>query len=161
MHWQGWYTLAVIALVFTAMVRSLGPPDIILLGGTVLVGLAGIISAEDVVSGFANKSMLTIGALFVVAAGMREDGRAGSHRGAHNRAHEHTARRIAAHRPPGFLPVGLPEQHGRRSHGDADHQRLVSQAPHLALEDAPAARVRGHSGGHVHADRHEPQPDCQ
>ena len=74
MHWQGWYTLAVIVLVFTAMVRSLGPPDIILLGGTVLVGLAGIISAEDVVSGFANKSMLTIGALFVVAAGMRETG---------------------------------------------------------------------------------------
>ena len=82
MDWQGWFTLAVIALVFTAMVRSMGPPDIILLGGTVLVGLAGIISAEDVVSGFANKSMLTIGALFVVAAGMRETGaldRIGAH----------------------------------------------------------------------------------
>lgn len=82
MEWQGWFTLAVIALVFGAMVRGMGPPDIILWGGTVLLGLAGIISAEDVVSGFANKSMLTIGALFVVAAAMRETGaldRIGTH----------------------------------------------------------------------------------
>ena len=74
MDWQGWFTLAVIGLVFTAMLRGLGPPDIIILGATVLVGLVGIISVEEVVSGFSNKSMLTIAALFVVAAAMRETG---------------------------------------------------------------------------------------
>jgi di/tricarboxylate transporter len=72
--WQGWFTLGVVGLVFVLMVRAVGPPDILLLGGTVLVGLAGIITVEDVVSGFSNKSMLTIGALFVVAAAMRETG---------------------------------------------------------------------------------------
>lgn len=74
MDWQGWFTLLTIGLVFAALVRGLGSPDMVVLGGTVLVGLAGIITVEDVVSGFANKSMLTIAALFVVAAAMRETG---------------------------------------------------------------------------------------
>lgn len=74
MEWQAWFTLGVIGLVFVMMVRGVGPPDILLLGGTVLVGLAGVITPDEVVAGFANKSMLTIGALFVVAAGMRETG---------------------------------------------------------------------------------------
>ncbi len=74
MEWQGWFTLAIIAFVFVVMVRSLIPADIVVWGGTVLLGLVGIITPEEVVSGFANKSVLTIGALFVVAAAMRETG---------------------------------------------------------------------------------------
>ncbi|MBU0640028.1 MAG: SLC13 family permease [Planctomycetes bacterium] len=82
MSWQGWYTLTVIGIVFVMMVRGMGPPDILLLGGSVLVALAGIITPEDLATGFSNKSMLTIGALFVVAAAMRETGaldRIGAH----------------------------------------------------------------------------------
>lgn len=82
MGWEAWFTLAVVALVFIALVRNVGSPDVIVLGGSVLVGLAGIVTPAEVVSGFANPSVLTIGALFVVAAGMRETGaldRIGTH----------------------------------------------------------------------------------
>ena len=72
--WQGWYTLTVVGLVFAAMVRGLGPPDMLIWAGAVLVGLAGIVTVEELVSGFANPGMLTVGALFVVAAALRETG---------------------------------------------------------------------------------------
>lgn len=74
MSWEGYYTLAVIALVFVALIRNMGPPDAVLLGGAILVGLAGIIEPQDVFSGFVNEGTLTIAALFVVAAAMRETG---------------------------------------------------------------------------------------
>ena len=82
MEWQGWFTLGIIGFIFVMMVQGRAPADILLWGGTVLAGLVGIISVEEVVSGFSNKSMLTIAALFVVAAAMRETGaldRVGAH----------------------------------------------------------------------------------
>ena len=74
MDWQGWYTIGVIALVFVALVRNWGPPDFVILGGSLLSGLAGIITPIQVFSGFVNTGTLTIAALFVVAAAMRETG---------------------------------------------------------------------------------------
>ena len=74
LSWEAWYSLAVVGLVFVALVRNIGPPDVILLGGTVLVGLARVITPEEAFSGFVNPGVLTIAALFVVAAAMRETG---------------------------------------------------------------------------------------
>lgn len=74
MTFEGWFTLGVIAIVFVALLRNWGPPDAVLLGGAILVGLAGIITPEDVFSGFVNEGTLTIAALFVVAAAIRETG---------------------------------------------------------------------------------------
>ncbi len=78
----GWVTLAVISAVFVGLVRNIAPPDILLLAGTVLLGLLGILSPEETFDGFTNPAVLTIGALFVVAAAMRETGaldRIGTH----------------------------------------------------------------------------------
>lgn len=74
MTWQGWFTLAVIAAIFAALVRNAGPPDMLLLAGAIAVTMARIITPEDLVSGFSNPGMLTVAALFVVAAGLRETG---------------------------------------------------------------------------------------
>lgn len=74
MSWEAWYTLAVLALVFYALVRELAPTDVILLGGVILVGLAGILEPEEIFSGFANEGLLTVAALFAVAAALRETG---------------------------------------------------------------------------------------
>ena len=74
MTWEGWYTLAVVALVFGALIKNLGPPDAVLVGGTVLVAAAGIVDPAEAFSGFVNPGVLTIAALYVVAAGMRETG---------------------------------------------------------------------------------------
>ena len=71
---EAWITLATIALVFVGLVRNMGPPDALLLGGTVILGLTGVITPEEAFSGFINPGVLTIAALFVVAAAMRETG---------------------------------------------------------------------------------------
>ncbi len=74
MEWQGWFTLVVVGLVFAAMLRGLQTPDMTLLAGAVVLAVAGVISPEQLVRGFSNPGMLTIAALFVVAAALRETG---------------------------------------------------------------------------------------
>lgn len=74
MSWEAWFTLAVVAVVFIALVKEWGAPDVVLVAATVGVTLVGIISPEEAVRGFANEAMLTVAALFVVIASMRETG---------------------------------------------------------------------------------------
>jgi di/tricarboxylate transporter len=74
MAWQAWFTLAIVVLVFVAMAKDWSPPDLLLLTGTLAVTLAGIITPEEAFSGFTNEGMLTVAALFVVVAGLRETG---------------------------------------------------------------------------------------
>ena len=63
-----------IALVCAVLVRGVAPPDMVLWGGTITVTLAGIIGPREALSGIASESVLTIAALFVIAAAMRETG---------------------------------------------------------------------------------------
>jgi di/tricarboxylate transporter len=74
MTWEGWFTLGVLAVVFVLMVKDVGSPDMLLLGGTLTLALSGIIKTEEAFAGFANEAMLTVAALFVVVAGLRETG---------------------------------------------------------------------------------------
>ena len=74
LSWDAWLTLAVVGMVFVALVRRIGPPDAVILGGGVMLALAGVIKPEDAFSGFVNPGVLTVAALFVVAAAMRETG---------------------------------------------------------------------------------------
>lgn len=74
MTWEGWFTLAVLAGVFVLMVKDVGSPDMLLMGGTLVLALAGIIKPDEAFAGFSNEAMLTVAALFVVVAGLRETG---------------------------------------------------------------------------------------
>ncbi len=74
MGWEGWYTLAILALTFVVLMRGYGPPDMVLWGGTVAVTVPGIITPQQALAGFSSESVLTIAALFVIAAAMRETG---------------------------------------------------------------------------------------
>lgn len=74
MDWQGWFMLGVVGLVFYGLARNLTSPDVLLMGGLVLVGVMGIVPTEKLFQGFTNEGMLTVGALFVVAAALRETG---------------------------------------------------------------------------------------
>ncbi|NLX13126.1 MAG: SLC13 family permease [Phycisphaerales bacterium] len=74
MTWQAWFTLAVVGLIFAGLFRRIGPPDVLMLSGTILVALVGIISPQEAFLGLSNEGMLTVAALFVVAAGLRETG---------------------------------------------------------------------------------------
>jgi di/tricarboxylate transporter len=74
MTWEAWFTLAVVAVIFVGMVKEWGSPDVLLLSGTLATALARVITPEEAFRGFANEGMLTVAALFVVVAAMRETG---------------------------------------------------------------------------------------
>ncbi len=71
--WEGWYTIGVVVLTFIGLVRGF-PTDAVLLGAAILVAVARIISPAEMFSGFSNQGMLTVAALFVISAAMRETG---------------------------------------------------------------------------------------
>lgn len=73
MGWEAIFCLVVVAAVFAALAKGLAP-DAVLVGAVLLVTMAQIISPEEAFAGFSNTGMLTVGALFVVAAGLRETG---------------------------------------------------------------------------------------
>ena len=65
-------TLAVIALLLAMLIFTRLSPHLVLLGGVTLLFTLGIISEEDVLSGFANPGMITVAVLFAVVTGLRE-----------------------------------------------------------------------------------------
>ena len=72
--WQAWTTLAVVALVVGLLIFTRNSPDVVLLGGLILLLTAGILTPAEAFSGLANPGMITVGVLFVVAASLRETG---------------------------------------------------------------------------------------
>jgi di/tricarboxylate transporter len=66
-------TLAVLVLLLIGLVRDL-PADVLFVGAVVLLAALGILKPEEAFSGFANSGMLTVAALFIVAAALRETG---------------------------------------------------------------------------------------
>jgi di/tricarboxylate transporter len=71
--WQGYATLGITGLVLAALVRDVAP-DAVFLGALVLLALLGVITPGEAFAGFSNEGVLTVAALFVVAAGLNETG---------------------------------------------------------------------------------------
>lgn len=70
-----WIAVAVTVAIFLMLqLRRGAPVDLLFLGGLMVVTLCGVISPEEAVAGFANPALLTIAALFAVAAGLRSSG---------------------------------------------------------------------------------------
>lgn len=75
MSLEAWISLAVAAAVFGLLQWRRGiPPDLLFLGGMAAVTLLGVITPAEALAGLANPAIVTIGALFVVAAGLRSTG---------------------------------------------------------------------------------------
>jgi di/tricarboxylate transporter len=72
--WQGWLTIGVIGGMLVALVRGVAGPDLILMGGLFVLATSGVLSPRETFSGFASPAMMTVGALFVLSAAMRETG---------------------------------------------------------------------------------------
>lgn len=73
MGWEAWFSCGVLGLVFAGLTVNIAP-DALLVGAVVVLALAGVISPQEAFHGFSNTGMLTVGALYVVAAGLRETG---------------------------------------------------------------------------------------
>ena len=74
MNWQTAFTFVVLLAILISLVRYTHLVDVIFVGAVALFAAAGIITPAEAFSGFSNEGMLTIGALFVVAAGVTQTG---------------------------------------------------------------------------------------
>ncbi len=73
--YNAWITLAILCLIIlTLIIRKKTGPDLIMAGGLVLLLLFGIIDVAEATAGFAQRPILMIAGLFVVAAGLQETG---------------------------------------------------------------------------------------
>ncbi len=71
---DGWITIAVIVGMVLVMAANVAGPDLILIAGVTVLLLTGIIDPSEAFTGFSNPAVITIAALFVVAAGVKETG---------------------------------------------------------------------------------------
>ncbi len=71
---SGFIALGVILLMIIALIKELLRPGLILFSALVIFMMTDIISAEDALSGFSNKGMITVALLFLVSEGVKETG---------------------------------------------------------------------------------------
>lgn len=79
--WEGWATMFVVIGVLVALARDWAGADIVLLAGAALLMVLGTIgadnklpSAREMAGVFGNDGLLTVGVLYIVAAGLTETG---------------------------------------------------------------------------------------
>lgn len=66
--------IGVITTCLVLLITTTYSVDLILLAGLGFLLILGIVSPEDALAGFSNEGVLTVAALYVVAAGLRETG---------------------------------------------------------------------------------------
>lgn len=69
--WEAWFTVGVIGALLVALVRDMARPDVLMLGSIGLLLVAGILPPAEAFAGFSNPAMLTVAALYVVAAAVQ------------------------------------------------------------------------------------------
>lgn len=79
MSWEAAVTLIVVVLVLYGLAKNLAGPDVILMGGALTLTTLSLVSPafpepRELAAAFGNEGVLTVGALFVVAAGLTETG---------------------------------------------------------------------------------------
>ncbi|MCI0463976.1 MAG: SLC13 family permease [Gemmataceae bacterium] len=72
MTWQAWTTLAVLAGTFGTLALTRIGADLVMLAALTVLLTAGVLTPQEALTGFSNEAVVTIAALFVVAAGLRE-----------------------------------------------------------------------------------------
>ncbi|HRX72062.1 MAG: SLC13 family permease [Gammaproteobacteria bacterium] len=74
MGWEAWFTGGLIVTLMGILATTRAAPDMVFLGGLILLVLVGIVPAPQAFEGLANQGVITVGALYVVVAGLRETG---------------------------------------------------------------------------------------
>jgi di/tricarboxylate transporter len=81
MVWEGWVTIAVVILFIIGLARNWGPPDLVSIACLALLVTIGALTGSDhlpgageALAGMGNSGLITVGALFVVVAGLTQTG---------------------------------------------------------------------------------------
>jgi di/tricarboxylate transporter len=71
---QGYIVIAIVILTIVALAKEIMRPGLVFFSAATILMIFGIISSEDMLAGFSNKGMLTVGVLFLVSEGVRQSG---------------------------------------------------------------------------------------
>lgn len=74
MEWQGWFSLILTISCLAILIVTSAGPHIVMLGALVLLSISGVLDAGEALQGFANPGLITVAAMFVVAAGLNASG---------------------------------------------------------------------------------------
>ncbi len=74
MDWQGWFVLSLAAIALVLMSVGRYGPHLVMMSVLIVLSATGVISAEEALSGFSNSGLITVVAMFVVAAGIHHSG---------------------------------------------------------------------------------------
>ena len=74
MIWQGWVALSIVAASLLILIFSRIAPHIVLLSAMTLLMVTGILPSDVALAGFANSGLITVAAMFVIAAGIHASG---------------------------------------------------------------------------------------
>lgn len=69
-----WITIATILVMFIVLSVTKLPADLVFMAGMTVLFVSGVLSTEEALSGFSSESVVTIGVLFVVVAGLMYSG---------------------------------------------------------------------------------------
>jgi di/tricarboxylate transporter len=71
---HGWLAVAAVLGCLFFMLFTQAAPELVLLGGVVVLLSLGILTPEQALGGFSNEGMMTVALMYVVVAGIRETG---------------------------------------------------------------------------------------
>lgn len=71
---SAWITVAIVLGMFALLLFTKLEADIVFLGGMMLLMVTGVLTPEDALSGFSSSSVVVVGVLFVVVAGLVHTG---------------------------------------------------------------------------------------
>ena len=74
MSGSAWFAVAVICACMGFLARGRHSPELIMLGGMVALLVSGVLTPPQALGGFANEGLITVAAMYVVAAALRETG---------------------------------------------------------------------------------------
>ncbi|MEE2733072.1 MAG: SLC13 family permease [Pseudomonadota bacterium] len=74
MGWEAWFTIGLLVVVLVTLIRTKLPTHLVMMGALTLLSVSGILSPQDALSGFSNPGLITVAAMFVIAAGMQASG---------------------------------------------------------------------------------------
>ena len=73
-NWEAALTGLVVLVTLTLLLFVQRAPDMVMIGGVVLLLAAGVITPVEALKGMSNEGMITVAALFVVAAAVERTG---------------------------------------------------------------------------------------
>jgi di/tricarboxylate transporter len=71
---EGYIVLAVVFITIVALAKEVMRPGLVFFSSAVILMATGILTDKEVLAGFSNKGMITIGVLFLVSEGVRQSG---------------------------------------------------------------------------------------